>query len=456
MTTLAARAEAPVGLPRFRQPVRWALEQGLPSLAVRRAARAGDLQARLIVDPAVRADPYPTLDALRARGSLVRGRLSWATATHAVCRDVLRGDDFVVGAGGDFLPGPLAPLGRWARATAPMGPLEPPSLLAINPPDHTRYRRMVASVFTARAVAALRGMVEQVAHGLLDALEREGRAGPVDLVPRYATLLPVTVIAEILGVPAGERARVLAFGEAAAPSLDLGLSWPETRSVEASLRGFDAWLGTHLGRLRSAPGDDLLSQLVMAEDEGQQLTDRELKATAGLLLAAGFETTVNLLGNGVGLLLDHPRELDRLRGGEVSWAGATEEVLRIEAPVQVTARGVARDTTVAGQTLQRGDFVVTLLAGANRDPEVFTAPHSFDVGRPNAREHLSFSGGRHFCLGAALARLEGEVGLELLFQRFPHLTRAGTPQRRRTRVLRGWATLPVTLGRPAAGSLASA
>jgi len=436
---------------RARQPLRWALEQGLPTMAVRRAARGGDLQARLIVDPGARRDPYPTLDALRARGPLVRGRLSWASATHATCREVLRSDDFVVGAVGDFLPGPLAPLGRWARVGAALGPLDPPSLLASNPPEHSRYRRLVSSVFTARAVEALRGTVERVATGLLDDLERAGRAGAVDLVAGYATLLPVTVIAEILGVPPAERARVLAFGEAAAPSLDLGLSWREARRVDAALRGFEAWLGEHIARLRVAPGEDLLSQLVAAEDEGRPLTDTELKATAGLLLAAGFETTVNLLGNGVDLLLRHRQQRDRLLAGEGGWAAAVEEVLRVESPVQLTARSVARDTTIAGQPLRRGDFVATMLAGANRDPDVFADPHAFDVGRPNAREHLSFSGGRHFCLGAALARVEGEVGLGLLHERFPRLERAGEARRRGTRVLRGWSRLPVSLGSSSGG-----
>jgi cytochrome P450 len=168
---------------------------------------------------------------------------------------------------------------------------------------------------------------------------------------------------------------------------------------------------------------------------------------AGLVLAAGFETTVNLLGSGTVLLLEHPDQLARLREDPSLWSNAVDEVLRYESPVQLTARFALRSTTLAGRTVPRGGLVVTMLGGGNRDPEVFADPDAFDVGRENARDHLSFSGGRHFCLGAALARLEGEVGLRTLFDRFPELALAPGARRTRTRVLRGWEHLPVTTGR---------
>jgi cytochrome P450 len=176
------------------------------------------------------------------------------------------------------------------------------------------------------------------------------------------------------------------------------------------------------------------------------LSEHELRATAGLVLAAGFETTVNLLGSGIRLLTDHPDQLAVLREDPSLWPNAVDEVLRFESPVQLTARVAKAPTTLGGRDIPGGSLVALLLAAANRDPEVFTDPARFDVARENANRHLSFSGGRHYCLGAALARLEGEIGLRSLFDRFPDLALNGPGTRRPTRVLRGWASLPVSLG----------
>lgn len=268
----------------------------------------------------------------------------------------------------------------------------------------------------------------------------------MDLVEAYCSQLPVTVIAEILGVPREDRHRVLRFGTGAAPSLDLGLSWSVFRRVESSLTEFDRWLEHHIEKVRREPGDDLLSQLVTAHDDGEVLTDAELKSTAGLVLAAGFETTVNLLGNGIRLLHDHPDQLAVLREDPAVWPNAVDEALRHDPPVLLTGRMAARDTEIAGERVPRGSMITTLLAGANRDPEVFADPARFDVTRANAGDHVSFSSGRHYCLGAALARMEGEVGLRTIFERFPDLRLEPGATRRPTRILRGYATLPATLG----------
>ena len=426
-----------------RAGVRWGLSHGLVRGLLARAAREGDPQSRLIVDPAVRDDPYPVQEEVRARGPLVRGRLTWVTASHAVAKEVLRSPDFAAGPGESTLPPAARRLLRWAHDARALGPLDPPSMLVVEPPDHTRYRRLVSRVFTPRAVEQLRPQVQAVADELLDDLARTPAGRPVDLVEAYATLLPVRVICRILGVPADQEARVLALGNGVAPSLDLGLAWPAYLQVQRSLHEFNDWLDEHLQRLRTEPGTDLLSQLVHLEDEGEGLDDAELRTTAGLLLAAGFETTVNLLGNGTQLLLAAPDQLAVLRAEPARWADAVEEVLRYESPVQVTGRGAVRDTTVAGVPVAAGAHVTTLLAAANRDPEVFVDPQRFDVTRQDAREHLAFSGGRHFCVGAALARLEGEIGLRSLFDRFPELAAAPGATRRPTRVLRGWDRLPV-------------
>ena len=431
-----------------RQRVRWGFQHGIVGLAVRRAARAGDLQATSIVDPGHRADPYPLYEKVRARGTLVPGRLGHVTVSHELVTHVLRSDDFRAGPDDAAMPPLLGRLVRWARDPNALGPIDPPSLLVVEPPDHTRYRRLVSRVFTARAVEALRGRVQEIADGLLD--ELEGRP-EVDLVEAYCSQLPVTVITEILGVRPEDRAQVLGFGRDGAPSLDVGLTWQQFRVVDDSVRGFQEWLGGHLERLRREPGDDLLSQLVTLEDEGQRLNDTELRAVAGLVLAAGFETTVNLLGSGTVLLLEHPDQLTVLRERPELWPNAVDEVLRYEAPVQVTARFALREVELAGRTVPKGGLLVTMLGGANRDPKAFADPNRFDVTRENARDHLSFSGGRHFCLGASLARLEGEVGLRTLLERFPDLALAPGRTRRTTRVLRGWETLPVRTGRVPVG-----
>ncbi|MET7426560.1 cytochrome P450 [Dactylosporangium sp. NPDC005555] len=418
--------------------LRWATRHGFARMGISAAARKGDIQARYFVDPAVREDPYPFYDRIREQAPLVRGSLMWATARHDVASAVLRSDAFGVGFSDRRLPAPVALLWRLARRTTPIGPVDPPSMLVTDPPDHTRYRRLVSKVFTARAIEALRPKIEQTAAELLDGL------GPrFDLVERYAALLPVTVIADILGVPLDMRRQFLAWGTAAAPTLDLGLTFRQYRRTEIGIRRSNAWMRGHFERLRKHPGDDLLSRLVHLE--GEQLTDDELLATAGLLLAAGFETTVNLLGTGAALLMAHPAQLAVLRSSPELWRGAVEEMLRFDSPVQSTARVCQRPVTVAGVALRPGHVVVPMLGGANRDPAVFTDPAVFDVTRANARDHLSFSGGVHYCLGASLARLEGEVGLRTLFDRHPDLAVAGAPRRRRTRVLRGYASLPVTV-----------
>jgi cytochrome P450 len=247
-------------------------------------------------------------------------------------------------------------------------------------------------------------------------------------------------------VPDKDRPHILHFGELGAPSLDIGLSWQQYQQVQRGIDGFNTWLTGHLAHLRRNPGDDLMSQIIRASDEGPRLNNDELQALAGLVLAAGFETTVNLLGNGIRMLLDAPEHLETLAARPELWPNAVEEILRLESPVQLSARVAAKDVDVAGTRIAKDELVILHLAGANRDPEVFADPHRFDIERDNAGKHLSFSGGRHFCLGAALARAEGEVGLRTFFDRYPGTRLAGAGSRRDTRVLRGWSSLPVKLG----------
>lgn len=430
----------------MREQIRWMALHGVVRGVSVYAMRRGDPQARLIADPAVRADPAPFADEMRRRGPIVRGRALLMTFDYDVATDLLRSDEFRVSRLGGNLPRPL----RWvADKTDPGGlhPLMPPSLLATEPPDHTRYRKLVSSVFTTRAVARLRERVEGTANELLDSMDG---GGVVDIVDTYCAQLPVAVISDILGVPDADRQQILRFGELGAPSLDIGLTWRQYQKVNAGIHGFESWLTDHLRQLRRNPGEDLLSQIIQASEAGaagEPLNESELRALAGLVLAAGFETTVNLLGNGIRMLLDHPEHLQTLRARPDLWPNTVEEILRLDSPVLMSARVALRDTVVAGTPIQAGELVIIHLAGANRDPAMFTDPHRFDIERDNAGRHLSFSGGRHFCLGAALARAEGQVGLQTFFERFPDARAAGEGSRRETRILRGWSTLPIALGK---------
>ncbi|OBF96121.1 cytochrome [Mycobacterium sp. 852002-51152_SCH6134967] len=426
----------------IRNRIRWLALHGFVRGVSKLLARRGDPQGRMIADPAVRADPVAFADELRAQGPVVEAAIVHLTVDHEIGSDLLRSEDFEVMPIGSNLPKPL----RWVADRTNSGllhPLEPPSMLSVEPPDHTRYRKLVSSVFTPRAVAALRDRVQETADSLLDEL---AQAGTVDIVDRYCAQLPVAVIGDILGVPDADRSRVLEFGERGAASLDIGLTWPQYRTVYRSVVGFNDWLSGHLEGLRRNPGDDLMSQLIAASDEGAQLNQQELMATAGLVLAAGFETTVNLLSNGIRMLLDHPQHLETLAQRPELWATAVEEILRLDPPVQLTARRSTKHTEIAGHRIPRGRAVLIYIAGANRDPKVFDDPDRFDLERENAGRHLSFSGGRHFCLGSALARAEGEVGLRAFFERFPDARLAAEGSRRETRVLRGWASLPIALG----------
>ncbi|MGH3722323.1 MAG: cytochrome P450 [Pseudonocardiaceae bacterium] len=427
----------------LRRGIRWVVRHGLVRRTVQRQMRTGDLGSRLMIDPVVREDPFPYYDELRARGRLVRTGLALISAHHDVGLAVLRSPDF-----GqlrlDRIPGILR-LSMKLGGHPVLTPVEPPSMLVMNPPEHTRYRKLVTRAFSARTIAAMRPRIEQIAEDLLDEIAPSGADSPVDLVSRYASLLPATVIAEMLGAPVAMRRQFLDWGAGAALSLDVGLSYRDFRRSERDITALHRWMLSHFDDIRRAPRDGVLSSLVAAHDQGDQLTLDELSSIAMLLLAAGFETTANLLGNGAVLLARHPEQLALLRSQPGRWAGAVEEILRYDSPVQRTGRLAHRDTEVAGCRVTAGSFIVVLLGGANRDPAVFGDPHRFDVTRPEADQNLAFSSGIHYCIGAALARLEGEIGLQVLFRRFPDLALAGTPHRRPTRVLRGYDAIPVHL-----------
>ncbi len=443
--TAIGRSTAGRALRPARTMARWAVRHGMPAAYLTREARRGDIVARLLRDPDLRASPHDLHEQLRARGPLVRSALGPLTTSHAVASEVLRSDRFGVGFDWSGAPRPA----RWALAfgddPAVTGVAEPPSMLVVDPPDHTRYRRLVGRAFTPRATAAAEPMIRQLAGTLLDALEPAAARGEaVDLVATFAAPLPVLVIADLLGVPVDRQEDFLRWGAAAAATLDPGLPLRRFLAGERALRALHDFLTGHFARLRRDPGEDLVSRLVAASDDGA-LTDRELHATVMLLLGAGFETTVNLLGNAVVLLDAHRDQRAALLADPAGWPDAVEEVLRFDSPVQITGRTVRVDTELAGVPMPPGSRVTLLLGAANRDPDVFAEPGRFDVTRRNARDHLAFSAGIHYCIGAGLARLEAAAALRALTERFPDLRVSGRPVRSDLQTLRGFEHLPVTL-----------
>jgi cytochrome P450 len=427
-----------------RREARWlVLHWGARTLSKRYAKKGNPLE-RMLFEPGARQNPYPLYEELRSRGRVVKsGAIANATVDYAVISGALRDASSFSVNFGESTETPRAM--RWLfRPPDPniASVVEAPALLGVDPPTHTRYRRLVSKPFTPRALQQVTDRVEERAVELLDGLAGRNR---VDIVREYANLLPVAVIAEILGVPADMRDQFLAWGHAAAPVLDVGLTHREYAEVNHALKAMNEWFSGHFENLRRKPGDDILSQLVNA-DPADRLNDLELRATAMLLLGAGFETTVNLLGSGVAVIADDDKVRTRLATEPHLWEQAVEELLRLESPVQMTGRLCVADTEIDGVVIEKGTPLLCLLGGANRDPSVFDNPTAFDLDRPNSRDHVALSAGIHYCLGANLARMEGQLGLRLLFERYPDLAVVpDSGQRRDLQALRGYEKLVVAL-----------
>ncbi|MEU5876904.1 cytochrome P450 [Spirillospora sp. NPDC047279] len=385
-------------------------------------------------DPAFRTDPYAHYRRFGPRLRRTEVGL-WVTTSYEMCARVLRDPRFghrPEGAGG-----------FWS------GQNRRRSFLTLDPPDHTRLRRLVSKAFTARLVERLRPRVEEVVGTLLADVR-----GEVDVISALAYPLPVIMISELLGVPAGDRARFKTWSDALARGLDPDflLSEDEIARRDEARAEFVAYFTDLAEMRRKEPRDDLLSALVAVSDgdggtDGDRLTEEELLATCVLLLVAGHETTVNLIGNGALALLRHPGQLAWFREYPEQVPAAVEELLRYDPPVQLTLRAALEDVELDGAKLERGALVLLLTGAANRDPAVFAEPDRLDLSRyaagpDEASRHLAFGLGIHFCLGAPLARLEGQIALGRLFERDVEPI-GGDLGYRDNLVLRGLDTLPV-------------
>ena len=380
------------------------------------------------------ADPYPFYARLRAEDPVHHSPLGlWVLSRYADALLVLRdprfgraGYDQIIEA--RFGDGPLTgSFRRW--------------MLFADPPDHTRLRGLVSKAITPSALAALRPRIEGLVDGLLTPLLEGGR---LDVIADLAQPLPVLVIGELLGARATEVAQFWRWSDALALALEIATATPEIgAAADEAARGLSEYFGEVIAQRRGRPTDDLVSALIAAEERGDQLDHEELIATCVLLFFAGHETTVNLIGNGLLALLQHPDQIRRLRADPELMPTAVEELLRYDSSVQRTARTANEDLELGGKLIRRGDHVVALLGSANRDPDRFSAPDRLDVGRRD-NPHLSFGGGMHYCLGAPLARLEASIALTALLTRLPDFALAEpTPRWRPRSNMRGLETLPV-------------
>ena len=390
--------------------------------------------------PRMLADPYPYYARLRAADPVHWADQfdGWVLTRYADVLAVLRS--------------PHASAERIATARQRVAPefrapydVRQHSMINADAPRLTRLRLLVNKAFTPRTVEELAPFIRSFVDKALDAAAARGR---MDLMADLAFPLPATVIAEMLGVPPEDRDRFKQWSDdttAGAGNLPSNLSPEVLRKSVGGVRALQAYFRDIVARRRAEPGDDLISGLIKAQEEGDRLSDQELLANCVLLLNAGHETTTNLIGNGTYALLRHPDQLKRLRDDPSLIPTAVEELLRYDSPVQFTHRILTADVELGGKTLRAGQMVLLLLAAANRDPEQFPDPDKLDVSRQN-NKHVAFGLGSHFCLGAPLARLEGRFVFEALLRRAPNLRLDGpAPRYRQNFNLRGLESLHVSL-----------
>ena len=395
-------------------------------------------------DPAFLADPYPALDALRESGPAhFDERLQrWLVTRHADVRACLRdrrlGRNFRhAGTEEDFGAPPLDT--RWSA----FWDVERWSLLWIEPPEHTRIRKLVAAAFTPRSMEALRAPARALADELLVPLVARGH---MELLSDFAQPYSIRLICRLLGVPLGHERELLAWSHKMVKMYELHVSDADAAAANEASAAFRDFVVALLDERRRNPADDLITRLAVATVEGERLSDAEIVSTIVVLLNAGHEATVNTLGNGLLALVHHPHEWARLCDGSVAPSAAVEEMLRWDPPLQLFERWVLADGFVVdGVEIPRGARIAMLFGAANRDPRVFADSSRFHVGRTNASEHIGFGGGIHACIGAPLARLELEAGLAALVASAPGLALAEEPRRAGSFVIWGLGALRLTL-----------
>jgi cytochrome P450 PksS len=391
--------------------------------------------------PEFKANPYPFYARLRDEAPVCRVTLpgkhtAWLITRYDDVAAVLKDERFAKDRLNALTPGQAA---KQPWVPAMFKPLTR-NMLDLDGPDHTRLRALVHKAFTPRLIEELRERVQALTDELLDAARRHGR---MELIHDYALPIPTTIIAEMLGVPVGDRHTFHRWSSAIVSSNPSG--WGVVKAIP-NVMAFIRYIRKLVKTRQADPQDDLVSALVQVEEAGDQLSEDELLAMIFLLLVAGHETTVNLIGNGTLALLEHPEQMEKLRSDPTLIKPAVEELLRYSSPLETATERYAReDMTIAGVTIPRGELVYAVIASANRDKRKFTNPDTLDITRDPNR-HLTFGQGIHYCLGAPLARLEGQIAVNTLLRRSHELRLAAAPGALRWRhglVLRGLETLPV-------------
>lgn len=369
-----------------------------------------------------RLDPYAVYGRMRAEGPLaVTRRGNWVSVSHRICTAVLRDRRF----------------GVIRDGAVDM------SFLSMDPPDHTRLRRLAQPAFSPKTLPAYQARIERTVEDLLDRAARG--SGPFDLVSGFAAPLPITVITDLLGIPDADSAEFAEYGAAVGSALDGIRSLRHAAQVQAASDRLHGVFTRLIELRRREPADDLISRLIQAE--GDQVRPGELIPLINLLLIAGFETTVNLIGTCVLTLLRHPDQWKALCAEPERLAPkAVEETLRYDPPVQATSRAALEDLELEGKPVRRNQSVVIMLGAAGRDPEIYARPDAFDIERVPEAEHLAFSGGVHYCVGQPLARMEAATAIRLLAERMPDLRLAGRVRLRPSTAIRGPLYLPVAVG----------
>jgi cytochrome P450 len=399
-----------------------------------------------VFSPENRDNPWPLYRLLREQSPRYQDPQwgEWILTQHADCEAILRDPRWSSNPAHRTNPPDVEDVGANIREEL-AGEFN--VLLFMDPPDHTRLRGLVSKAFTPRTVEQLRPHIQELVEELLDvAAERSRDEGSVDLLSELAYPLPVTVICEMMGVPTDDRALFGEWSSAASRLLDGDMAEEHIDEGMFGAMALINYFNTLIEERRAEPADDLLSALIAAEESGDKLTETELRSITLLLFIAGHETTMNLIGNGTKALLENRDQWERLVADPSLAASSVEELLRFDGPVHLTGRVATEDIEVRGHQFEKGEQVVTLVAAANRDPERYDDPDSLDIGRAD-NHHLTFSQGIHYCLGAALARVEGQVAISALAERFPDMQLATDHLEYRDHfVLRGLKELPVNLG----------